>query len=117
MQRVGLTVCRGRRCTAAGERREINQIAPRARLEGLADAGYAALRDSSCLSQCRQANVVVVRPALTARIKGERPVWIGPLEDEVLPRLETWIRAGGPGRAPLPDALSARVITPKAACT
>ena len=117
MQRIGITVCRGRRCTAAGDRPGTDLAEQRERLGDLADAGYTALRGTTCLSQCRRSNVVVVQPVLTARLRGARPVLIGPLDDALLPELEDWIRAGGPGRAPLPDALNSRVITPTAVCT
>jgi (2Fe-2S) ferredoxin len=117
MQRVGITLCRGRNCGTARRHPEIDHAVQRERLEDLASAGHAALRVSTCLGQCRQGNVVVVRPVLSARIRGERAVWIGPLDDALLPQLEDWVRAGGPGRAPLPDALSSRIITPTAVCT
>jgi hypothetical protein len=117
MRRVAVTLCRGGRCGSPRKHPDIDHALQRERLEDLADAGYAALRVSPCLGECRRGNVVVVRPALSARLKGERPIWIGPVDDELLPQLEDWIRAGGPGRAPLPDDLNARVITPMAVYT
>ncbi|TXS52459.1 (2Fe-2S) ferredoxin domain-containing protein [Streptomyces sp. t39] len=68
---------------------------------------------SDCLDVCDQANVVVVRPSAAGRAAGGRPVWLGLVND--VPATEdvvAWVRAGGPGVAPLPDILDLYTFTP-----
>lgn len=69
------------------------------------------VRTNLCLDVCAQANVVVVQPAPQARRQGARPVWFGLiLDDTVLDDVVAWVRAGGPGRAPMSAALELSVI-------
>ncbi|MEU8238177.1 hypothetical protein AB0C07_08030 [Actinoplanes missouriensis] len=71
------------------------------------------VRVSQCLDVCDQSNVIVVQPDPAARRAGARPVWFGLVHDDaVLDDLMTWVRAGGPGAAPIPPILELSVITP-----
>ncbi|MEU4562753.1 hypothetical protein AB0F72_30615 [Actinoplanes sp. NPDC023936] len=71
------------------------------------------VRVSQCLDVCAQSNVVVVQPDPAARRAGAKPVWFGLVHDDaVLGDLMTWVRAGGPGVAPIPAVLELSVITP-----
>lgn len=79
------------------------------RLHGIAETGDARLTVVDCLDECERGDVVVVRPVPAARAAG--PTWFEQLAgDELTDALHCWIRAGGPGRAPLPDRLVPRVI-------
>ncbi len=69
------------------------------------------VRVSDCLDACDQSNVVVVHPAPAARRAGAHPVWFGlVLDDQVADDIADWVRAGGPGVAPLGAALGLSVI-------
>ena len=69
------------------------------------------MRTTDCLGPCEQSNVIVVRPSMAGRRRGGRPVWLGLVRDDgALDLLESWVSAGGPGVAPLPDPLSLHVI-------
>ncbi|EYR63498.1 hypothetical protein N866_20205 [Actinotalea ferrariae CF5-4] len=82
-----------------------------ARLQRLADDGVARLTLSECLDECERGDVVVARPTRGCRAAGARPVWFERLAgDAATQQLAAWLRAGGPGAAPLPDALSGNVI-------
>ncbi|MEU3554308.1 hypothetical protein [Streptomyces fragilis] len=71
------------------------------------------VRISDCLDACDQANVVVVRPSAAGRAAGARPVWLGLVNDpDATEDIAAWVRAGGPGVAPLPDILGLYVFTP-----
>ncbi|MFJ5151790.1 (2Fe-2S) ferredoxin domain-containing protein [Streptomyces sp. NPDC088353] len=71
------------------------------------------VRISDCLDVCEQANVIVVQPSAAGRTAGARPVWLGLVNDEdATEDIVAWVRAGGPGVAPLPDILDLYVITP-----
>ncbi|WP_369974505.1 (2Fe-2S) ferredoxin domain-containing protein [Nocardiopsis sp. FIRDI 009] len=64
------------------------------------------VRTSKCLGICFQGNVVVVQPSQEGRAAGGRPVWLGQITDDALVEaIDDWISRGGPGLAPLPDAL------------
>ena len=66
-----------------------------------------------CLDACERGDVVVVRPVPAARAAG--PAWFAQLAgDELTAALHSWIRAGGPGLAPLPDQLAPRAISTQA---
>lgn len=55
-----------------------------------------------------------MHPAPAARHAGARPVWFGlVLHGSVVDDIAAWVRAGGPGVAPLPAALGLSVVTPK----
>jgi (2Fe-2S) ferredoxin len=69
------------------------------------------LRVSECLDVCAQANVIVVQPSAQARRDGARPVWLGLVNDaDATEDVIDWVRAGGPGVAPMPDILDLYVI-------
>ena len=56
-------------------------------------------------------NVLVVRPSRAGRRRGGRPVWFGFVGDtRVLGLVESWLRAGGPGLATIPDELELHVV-------
>ncbi|OIJ99614.1 hypothetical protein BIV24_04590 [Streptomyces colonosanans] len=69
------------------------------------------VRISECLDVCEQANVIVVQPSAAARRAGARPVWLGLVNDtDATEDVITWVRAGGPGAAPMPEILDLYVI-------
>ncbi len=71
------------------------------------------VRVSECLDVCEYANVIVVRPSSEGRAAGARPVWLGLVNDPAATEdVVGWIRAGGPGVAPIPDVLDLHVLTP-----
>ncbi|MFB7109867.1 (2Fe-2S) ferredoxin domain-containing protein [Streptomyces sp. NPDC093064] len=71
------------------------------------------VRISDCLDVCEQANVIVVQPSTAGRAAGARPVWLGLVNDaDATEDIVAWVRAGGPGVAPLPDILDLYAITP-----
>ncbi|MCQ4206595.1 (2Fe-2S) ferredoxin domain-containing protein [Streptomyces longispororuber] len=71
------------------------------------------VRISECLDVCEQANVIVVQPSAEGRAGGARPVWLGLVNDpEATEDIVTWVRAGGPGVAPMPEILDLYVVTP-----
>lgn len=81
------------------------------RLKDLEARGVTRLTLVECLDECERGDVVVARPVTAARAAGAHPVWFEQLAgDEATAALEDWLEAGGPGRAPLPDALARHVI-------
>ncbi|MBO3103398.1 hypothetical protein [Cellulomonas fengjieae] len=81
------------------------------RLRRLADTGAARLTWVECLDECERGDVVVARPAGRCRRAGAAPVWFERLAGEDLTSsLGTWLRAGGPGAAPVPSALGGLVV-------
>ncbi|WP_436842699.1 hypothetical protein [Streptomyces flaveolus] len=71
------------------------------------------VRVSDCLDVCDRANVIVVQPSAAGRAAGARPVWLGLVNDpDATEDIVTWVRAGGPGVAPLPDILDLYAFTP-----
>lgn len=105
----GLTAC----SLCAGETlagRDPHPGGQLARLRRLEQDGVARLTLSECLDECERGDVVVARP-LRRRHRGARPVWFERLAgDELTDALAEWLRAGGPGAAPVPDALRPFVI-------
>ena len=112
-QRTGVVLCRG--CCCGSEQRDPDtdhaaqltwlQRLPHDHPDGI------AVRTSECLGPCAQANVLVVRPSPAGRHRGGRPVWFAFVGDaRVLKLLESWLGAGGPGLATLPDELELHVI-------
>ncbi|MHA7135079.1 hypothetical protein [Oerskovia turbata] len=100
----GLTVCR----LCVGETLGAADPLPGgqlARIEAIAATGDAGLTLVDCLDACERGDVVVVRPAPAARAE-HGPVWFERLAgDATSATLHRWVRAGGPGRAPLPEEL------------
>ncbi|MFE1248333.1 (2Fe-2S) ferredoxin domain-containing protein [Streptomyces sp. NPDC058735] len=75
----------------------------------------APVRISGCLDVCDQANVIVVQPSAAGRAAGARPVWLGLVNDrDATEDVVSWVRAGGPGVAPLPEILGLYVLPPLA---
>ncbi|WP_395576023.1 (2Fe-2S) ferredoxin domain-containing protein [Streptomyces sp. BK79] len=73
----------------------------------------APVRVSACLDVCDQANVIVVQPSAEGRAAGGRPVWLGLVNDPgATEDIVAWVRAGGPGVAPLPDILDLYTCAP-----
>ncbi|MEY9490391.1 (2Fe-2S) ferredoxin [Streptomyces calvus] len=73
----------------------------------------APVRVSDCLDVCDQANVVVVQPSAQGRAAGGRPVWLGLVNDpDATEDIAAWVRAGGPGIAPMPDILGLYALSP-----
>ena len=73
----------------------------------------APVRVSACLDVCDQAHVIVVQPSAEARDAGARPVWLGLVNDAAATEdIADWVRAGGPGTAPLPEILDLYVFRP-----
>lgn len=103
-----LTVCRGCCCGTRKKVPGVDHEAQLARLGSIDDhaARRVPMRTSKCLGICFQADVVVVQPSGTGRAAGGRPVWLGRItDDELLEAIDDWIFEGGPGLAPLPEAL------------
>ncbi|MFJ4109312.1 hypothetical protein [Oerskovia enterophila] len=101
----GLTVCR--LCVGetlgAGDPLPGGQLA---RVEAIAASGDAGLTLVDCLDACERGDVVVVRPTPAARVEAV-PVWFERLAgDASSEALHRWVRAGGPGRSPVPEALA-----------
>ncbi|MEV0241204.1 (2Fe-2S) ferredoxin domain-containing protein [Streptomyces sp. NPDC050674] len=73
----------------------------------------APVRVSDCLDVCDQANVIVVQPSTEGRAAGGRPVWLGLVNDQAATEdVVSWVRAGGPGVAPVPEILDLYVFSP-----
>lgn len=71
------------------------------------------VRVSECLDACEQANVIVVRPSAVGRATEARPVWLGLVNDpDATEDVISWVQAGGPGIAPMPEILDLYVFTP-----
>lgn len=109
-QACRLVVCRGCCC---GTRKKVPGVDHQAHLERLSDLrdrsadAPASVQVSDCLGICFMANVVVVRPSPAGRAAGARPVWLGEVTTETaLENVESWVAAGGPGVAPMPEPLS-----------
>ncbi|MFB9431282.1 (2Fe-2S) ferredoxin domain-containing protein [Streptoalloteichus tenebrarius] len=108
---VRVTVCRGCCCGTRRKHPGVDHDWQLQRLRALAAsaATRVEVRTSDCLDACEHSNLVVVHAS------GAKPVWLGFVLDEtVLDDLEGWLAAGGPGRAPLPDALELHRVTPPA---
>lgn len=106
----GLTACSlcAGETLGASDAHEGGQLA---RLQDLADDGLARLTLSECLDECERGDVVVARPTGPCRRAGARPVWFERLAgDEATEHLAGWLRTGGPGAAPVPEALLDHVI-------
>ncbi|MQY08446.1 (2Fe-2S) ferredoxin domain-containing protein [Actinomadura macrotermitis] len=104
---VRITVCRD--CCCGGPKvTGVDHDAQRARL-----AQVAPVRISGCLDVCEKANVIVVQPSAAGRAAGGRPVWLGLVnDDEAAEDIAGWVRAGGPGVAPMPAILELYAFSP-----
>lgn len=101
-----VTVCRDCCCGTIRKHPDVDHDAQLAALrDGIAEAGRLVV--SPCLLACERSNVVVVAPAAAARVDGARPVWLAEvLTPDQTAAVVAWVRAGGPGRAPLPLTLA-----------
>nr|WP_218903250.1 (2Fe-2S) ferredoxin domain-containing protein [Streptomonospora nanhaiensis] len=109
-----MVVCRGCCCGTRKKVPGVDHAAQLARLRGLRDGlgRDVPVRTSTCLGVCFQANVVVVQPSSEGRARGGRPVWLGEFtEDRMVDDLQDWIAEGGPGAAPLPEALAGHLTS------
>lgn len=85
------------------------------RLRRLAADGVVRLTWVECLDECERGDVVVARPTGSCRRAGVSPVWFERLAgDDASAELGSWLRAGGPGRAPLPPALEGHALERRA---
>lgn len=107
-----VTVCRGCCCGIPGKSLGVEHSTRLDRLESALD-GSARVRLSECLGPCERADVVVVGPTRTGRAAGGRPVWIGRTNGRAeVNAIAAWVRAGGPGVAPMPACLSTSHFEP-----
>jgi (2Fe-2S) ferredoxin len=106
-----LTVCRDCCCGSRKKHPDVDHDWQLDRLRAeLAPAGHR-VRTSLCLDVCEQSNVMIVHPSPEARRRGARPVWFGlVLDDVIADDIADWVRAGGPGVAPIPAPLELSVI-------
>lgn len=109
-----LTVCRGCCCGTRKKVPGVDHEAQFTRLSTIDDhtGRTVPVRRSECLDLCFEANVVVVQPSAQGRAAGGRPVWLGRVtDDHLVEALDDWIFEGGPGIAPLPEALCPHVTS------
>ncbi|MDP9397786.1 MAG: (2Fe-2S) ferredoxin domain-containing protein [Actinomycetota bacterium] len=107
-----ISVCRGCCCGTAGKHPEVDHEA-QLRLLRAEVREHARVRVTDCLDACDRSNVVVVQPSPAGRALGGAPVWLGGVLDESAIRaIAAWAAAGGPGRAALPERLSALTTAP-----
>ncbi|MEI5097504.1 (2Fe-2S) ferredoxin domain-containing protein [Streptomyces sp. PmtG] len=111
-----LVVCRGCCCGDPVKHPGTDHAGQLARLRAAADGsgGRFAVRTSDCLGPCGQANVIVVQPSRQGRLNGGRAAWVGfALDEASLDDILTWARAGGPGIAAPPAALTLQLVDPR----
>jgi (2Fe-2S) ferredoxin len=107
-----VTVCRDCCCGSSTKHPGVDHDAQLDRLRSALPSPHR-VRVSECLDVCTQSNVLVVHPAAAARRAGARPVWFGlVVSDPVTDDIVAWVRAGGPGVAPLPPVLELSIVTP-----
>ena len=105
-----VTVCRD--CCCGNERKHprVDHDGQLVRLRESLPAPHR-VRVSECLDACADANVIVVHPEPAARRRGVRAVWFGLVGDEAVEEdIAAWVRAGGPGVAPMPAILELSVL-------
>lgn len=109
--RCTVTVCRGCCCGTP----KVPGLDHAAQLADLRQslAQVATVRPTDCLNACEHANVIVIQPSAAGRKAGGRPLWLGLVNDPDATRdITTWVKAGGPGLADLPDILDLYTFTP-----
>lgn len=107
-----VTVCRDCCCGSTDKHPDVDHDRQLAALREAA-AGRHRVRVSECLDVCDWSNVVVINPSPAARRAGARVVHLAEvLEDDTTSAVTDWLDAGGPGVAPVPDALSRHVFRP-----
>jgi (2Fe-2S) ferredoxin len=104
--RPTVTMCRGCCCGTTRKHPGFDHDAQvtmlRDRLQGTAN-----FRITDCLGPCERSNVLVVSPSRHGHRTGGRPTWLGSVLDETAAAdITSWLCAGGPGLAPLPDTLT-----------
>jgi (2Fe-2S) ferredoxin len=101
-----ITVCRDCCCGTVKKHPKVNHGDQLARLRAIAAEVGASVTVAECLDTCETSNVVVVQA------KGSKPVWFGfVLSDAAVEDIGAWLKAGGPGVAPLSDTLDLHRIT------
>jgi hypothetical protein len=103
---VTVTVCRGCCCGTVEKHPDVDHDAQLEVLRaGLPASSRMVVAD--CLSACDRSNVMVVSPDRAARQRGARPVWLHEvLDPHAVAAVVGWVRAGGPGHAPVPPTLA-----------
>ncbi|MFI6761846.1 hypothetical protein ACIBF5_22165 [Micromonospora sp. NPDC050417] len=106
-----MTVCRGCCCGSTRKHPDVDHAGQVDRLRAAIGTDHRVRITDDCLDACERSNVVVVHPSGAGRAAGARPVWFGfVLDDSAVDDIATWVRAGGPGVAPLPDVLDLYVM-------
>jgi (2Fe-2S) ferredoxin len=106
MSECHATVCRGCCCGRKDSWEAARRLA-------LLRSLIKQVRVSDCLGPCDRRDVVVVTPSRDMRKKGAKTVWLGWVNDEaVIELIGNWIRAGGPGRRPMPRDLDIHRFKP-----
>ncbi|HVK26036.1 MAG TPA: (2Fe-2S) ferredoxin domain-containing protein [Actinokineospora sp.] len=101
-----IRVCRDCCCGTVKKHPKVNHGKHLSRLRAVAAEVGATVSVVECLDTCETSNVVVFQA------KGVKPVWLGfVLSDSAITDIEDWLRAGGPGVAPLSDTLELHRIT------
>jgi hypothetical protein len=105
-----VTLCRGCCCGTVRKHPGFDHAGQVVDLRRRVGAG-ARVRTSECLNVCDRSNVLVVQPSPDARRRGARPVWLGGMLDAAgTAQVAGWVRAGGPGAAPMPPGLARHVL-------
>lgn len=105
-----VTVCRGCCCGTFAKHPEVDH---EDQLRRLRAAGSQVRAVQECLGHCERSNVMVVMPSRLGRLFGGRPIWVGQvLAPETLGVVVEWVAAGGPGLAPVPEAMRGAVFVP-----
>ncbi|ROO85983.1 hypothetical protein EDD29_3540 [Actinocorallia herbida] len=102
-----VTVCRDC-CCGSPKIAGVDHDAQLARLRAEAE-----VRVSDCLDVCERANVIVVQPSAEGRAAGARNIWLEFVNGAAATEdVAAWLRAGGPGVAPMPPILDLHLFTP-----
>lgn len=105
--RASVAVCQ--ECWA-GDGREVVGRVP---LCGLGDRTGVRTQAVECFDVCEGDSVTVVRPSPQGRRAGGRPGWLRETHDpDVLDAVASWLEAGGPGVADMPDLVALHSFTP-----
>ena len=105
-----VTVCRDCCCGNARKHPKVDHDGQLVRLREALPQPHR-VRVSECLDACAEANVIVVHPQPHARHTGARAVWFGLVGDDAVEQdIADWVRAGGPGVAPMPAILELSVL-------
>lgn len=103
--RCRVVVCRGCCCGTLSKHPDVDHAGQLERLRHLA-VQRAALTVTGCLGNCDRSNNIVVVPSPHGRAQGGRVTWLTRmLTPELIDAVATWLEAGGPGVAPIPETL------------